>query len=48
VRELAQQFRADEVLIEDAGSGTFLLKELKGQVRGPPSFNLSPRAQNSG
>lgn len=34
VKELAQQFRADEVLIEDAGSGTFLLQELQSEVSG--------------
>ena len=34
VKELAQEFGADEVLMEDAGSGTFLVQELKGKVRG--------------
>ena len=34
VKELAQEFGADEVLMEDAGSGTFLVEELKGKVRG--------------
>ena len=34
VKELAQKFGADEVLIEDAGSGTFLVQELNWEVRG--------------
>ena len=34
VKELGQKFGANEVLIEDAGSGTFLVQELKGTVRG--------------
>lgn len=34
VVELAQQFHADEVLIEDAASGTFLLQELSSKVIG--------------
>lgn len=34
VKELAQRFRANEVLVEDAGSGTFLVQELKGEVGG--------------
>ncbi len=34
VKELAQRFQANEVLIEDAGSGTFLLQELHGEVIG--------------
>lgn len=34
VKELAQRFHANEVLIEDAGSGTFLMQELNGAVCG--------------
>ena len=34
MKELAPKFGADEVLIEDAGSGTFLVQELNWEVRG--------------